>query len=62
MMRLTKRHRTQIDEKLKETKRKFGDEHFFNPAYTKIDRIMTSSVMFPFMHQKKGSEIAGKWS
>ena len=55
MIRLTKRNKQQIQERLNETRKKFGENHYFNPSFTKIDRILTSSVMFPFMHQKKGS-------
>lgn len=27
-----------------------------------MDRILTTAVLFPAMHHKKGSEMNGKWS
>lgn len=62
MPRHTKRHMEAIRSQVKEVKEKFGQEHCFNPAYTRVDRILTTAVLFPVMHHKKGSEMNGKWS
>jgi len=47
---------------LEEIQDKYGKDHFFNPSYIKVDRVLSTAVLFPAMHHKKGSEMNGKWS
>jgi chromodomain-helicase-DNA-binding protein 7 len=62
MVRQTRRNIQAAVEQLAEIQMKFGAEHYFNPAFTRVDRILTTAVLFPVMHHKKGSEMKGKWS
>ena len=45
------------------------DEVYFDASYLEVDRIISSTEMFPIIHQKKvfvlfiqANEIKGKWS
>jgi chromodomain-helicase-DNA-binding protein 7 len=37
------------------------ENQFFDPAYMEVDRILSTTEIFPIVHPKKGSEIKGKW-
>lgn len=62
MPRVTETMRTTMRNNLQQIRRKYGKEQYFNPSFTRVDRILTRAVLFPIMHHKKGSEMNGKWS
>lgn len=37
------------------------EQQYFDPSYTEVDRILSTTEVFPIIHPKKGSEIKGKW-
>lgn len=44
-----------MQENMEEVKSKYGRDCLFNPAYTRVDRILSTAVLFPVMHHKKAS-------
>ena len=38
------------------------NERYFDNNYIEVDRILSSTDMFPIIHPKKANEIKGKWT
>lgn len=55
MIKQSKRSLEAASNNLSEIQEKFGPSYYFNPSYTRVDRILTTAVLFPIMHHKKGS-------
>ncbi|CAD8205649.1 unnamed protein product [Paramecium pentaurelia] len=36
--------------------------NYFDPSYLEIDRLISSTELFPIIHPKKANEIKGKWN
>lgn len=37
------------------------NDRYFDPCYVEVDRILTTTELFPIVHPKKANEIRGKW-
>lgn len=36
--------------------------NYFDPSFLEIDRLISSTELFPIIHPKKANEIKGKWN
>ena len=37
------------------------DSQYYDPSYVLIDRIISTTELFPIIHPKKANEMRGKW-
>ena len=37
------------------------EDSYFDPTYTEVERILSTTDIFPIIHPKKSNELKGKW-